>query len=292
MSGSGRQMSIVLARSLWAAVLAYTMAPQPAAAQYFRRPVSEINPNVMLIDEQAHLGSKIDPETRLVDQNGNDFRWGDRLGKPIILVMSYFTCDGSCSIINQALAAHLADVKLVTPGEDFSIVTLSFDRHDTLATTGAFRKHLELAGPLAENWTFATFRDEQDLKTQTENIGFKFFWSPEDRIFLHPGAFLFFGADGRLIRVLYQDGVGPRDIELAVLDAKQGQFRPREIITFALSLCYSYSYHDGKYVMSIPIFVGIGSLLVGLATLFGSIFIFKSAGRKKDTRDEHHAHAA
>ncbi len=278
--------------AFFAVTLTCAAAVQNADAQYFRRPVSDVNPNIMVIDEKAHLGSKIDPETMLVDQKGREFRWRDKLGRPVILVLSYYTCDGSCSFINASLASLLEDVSVVEPGADFEIVTLSFDRHDTLQSTGAFRKHLDIAGSLADHWTFATFKNEADIKTATEAIGFKFFWSPEDRLFLHPGAFLFFGMDGRLIRVLYQQEVDGRDVELAVLDAKQGQFRPREIITFALSLCYSYSYKDGKYVFSIPIIVGIGSLGVGLATLFGSIFYFKSTKRTKRTRDENYAQAA
>lgn len=267
------------------------VAVEPASAQYFRRPASELDPNVMVIDEKAHLGAKMNPETVLIDNEGREFKWGDRLGRPVILVLSYYTCDGSCSLINTSLAGLLKDVNLVTPGQDYSIVTLSFDRHDTLKSTDAFRKHIDIAGNLAPHWTFATFKNEADLKTETEKIGFKFFWSPEDRIFLHPGAFLFFAPDGRLARVLYQEEVDARDIELGVLDAKQGKFEPREIITFALSLCYSYSYQDGKYVMSIPLVVGLGSLGVGLATLIGSILFFKSAKRTKRTGDDNYAEA-
>ena len=276
------------------AVALSAAASTAADAQYFRRPVSNIDPKVMIIDEKAHLGSKIAPTTPLVDQQGREFTWGGKLGKPVILVLSYYTCDGSCSVINSNLAGLLADVTRVKPGEDFRVVTLSFDRHDTAKTTGDFAKHLALAEDLAKNWTFATFKNEADLKSETEKIGFKFFWSPEDRLFLHPGAFLFFGPDGRLMRVLYQQDVTGRDVELAVLDAKQGQFRPREIVNLALSICYSYSYHDGKYVLSIPLIVGLGSLILGLVMLFGSIFYFKLANitKTKATRNEDYAQAA
>ena len=264
----------------------------PAGAQYFRRPVSTVNPNIMLIDEQAVLGAKMNAGMVLVDESGQEFLWGDKLDKPVILVLSYFTCDGSCSVINSNLATLLKDVSTVVPGQDFRIVTLSFDRHDTLATTGAFKKHMDLAGGLKEHWTFATFKNEGDLKSEIDKIGFKYFWSPEDRVFLHPGAFLFFSPQGRLIRVLYQEEITARDIELAVLDAKQGQFRPREIINFVLSLCYSYSYHDGRYVMSIPIIVGFGALAFGLSTLFGSIFIFKHIKRSEHTGEKDNVEAA
>jgi protein SCO1/2 len=282
----------VLVPSLAGAVIAVTLACGSAEAQYFRRPVSELDPNVMAIDEKSVLGAKINPEVVLVDHNGRELRWGDMLGKPVILVLSYFTCDGSCSIINATLAELLKDVKFMRLGEDFRIVTLSFDKHDTLASNGTFRKHLNLTGVLDAHWTFATFKNEADLKTETERIGFKFFWSPEDRVFLHPGAFLFFSPDGALVRVLYQDAVAGRDVDLALLDAKQGQFRPSELLRFALSLCYSYSYHDGKYVLSIPLLVGLGALGGGLATLFGSMLAYTASNRMKRIRDENYAEAA
>lgn len=282
-----------LAGMIGGALLCMALAlPELASAQYFRRPVSEIDPNIMLIDERAVLGARIDEQTALIDQAGREFRWGELLGTPVILVLSYYTCDGSCSIINGVLAGLLADVKAVEPGKDFRIVTLSFDRHDSLATTNAFRTHLKLAGPLASHWTFATFKSEEDLRSETEKIGFKFFWSPEDRFFLHPGVFLFFSPEGRLIRILYQDEVAPRDVELAVLDARQGQFRPTEILKFALSLCYSYSYHDGRYVLSIPIIVGVGALGVGLSTLFGSMLAFKLLKRHKRAGESDYVEAA
>ncbi len=275
-----------------AATLTCAILADDAHAQYFRKPASDLDPHIMLIDEEAVLGAKIDEQTLFIDQDGKEFRWAEMLGKPTILVLAYYTCDGSCSLINASLAGLLNDVKIVAPGQDFRILTLSFDRHDNLATTGAFRKHLDLVGPLNDHWTFATFKSEADLAAQTEKIGFKFFWSPEDRVFLHPGAFLFFSPEGRLIRVLYQGSVSGRDVELALLDAKQGQFRPGEVINFALSLCYSYSYQDGKYVLSIPIVVGLGALGIGLATLFGSMLFYKFSTRTKPTKDGSHAEAA
>ncbi len=287
-----RAAGLACAACVAAAVFSSAITAKGASAQYFRRPASDLDPKIMRIDEKAVLGAQIDANTILIDPDGREFRWGAVLGKPLILVLSYFTCDGSCSIINGTLAELLKDVRIVSPGEDFHILTLSFDSHDTLATTGAFRKHFDLTDRLASNWTFATFKNEADLKAETEKIGFKFFWSPEDRVFLHPGAFLFFSPEGRLVRVLYQEAISARDIELAVLDAKQGQLRPGEIINFALSLCYSYSYRDGKYVLSIPIIVGLGALGAGLATLFGSMLIYKSSRRVKPTGDVNNVEAA
>ena len=246
-----------------------------ASAQYFVRPDSALNPAVAQIDERAVLGRAIDPATEFVDQNGRTFRWGDLAGKPTLLVLSYYTCDGSCSVINATLHELLKKVKRVRPGVDFNLLTVSFDRHDNLETTGAFRKHLELAGDLAPVWTFATFKNQADLEAQTARIGFKFFWSPQDGLFVHPGVYLFFSPRGELARVLYHQDVDAADIELATLDARDNQFRPSELVDYAISLCYSYNYHDGKYRLSIPVFVGVGALAGGMLTLAGSALVFK-----------------
>ncbi|MGD0640099.1 MAG: SCO family protein [Roseiarcus sp.] len=246
-----------------------------AHAQYFSHPESVVNPAILQIDERAVLGRSLDPQTELIDQDGRNFRWGDLAGKPTLLVLSYYTCDGSCGLINANLHDLLGDVTRYKPGVDFNLVTLSFDHRDNRETTNAFRKNLGLSDELASAWTFATFKNEADVKTQTAKIGFKFFWSPQDGLFLHPGVYLFFSPEGRLDRVLYREDIGPKDVELALLDAREGKFRPNEVIDYAFSLCYSYSYRDGKYRLSIPLFVGLGALATGLLTLAGSVLSFR-----------------
>ena len=65
-----------------------------------------------------------------------------------------------------------------------------------------------------------------------------------------------------------------------------------EIINLALSLCYSYSYADGKYRLSIPIIVGFGALLIGLTILGGSILGYRMKRRKLLVADGNHEEMA
>lgn len=255
------------------------------AAPRLKDPASDVDPSLMRIDEVKYLGVKLDGDTVLVASDGRETRLADLLGRPLILVLAYYTCDGSCSVINSQLMDLLPAVKRVVPGEDYRILTLSFDKHDNLETTGAFKKHLANIRGFEHAWTFATFKNEADLAAQTEKIGFKFFWSFKDRMFLHPGAFLFLSADGRLVRVLYPP-VEPQDVELAVYDAKQGNFRPQEIVKYAINLCYSYSFADGKYVLNIPIFIGAGAFLIGFASLAVAIIIFKRRMKRGKYREK------
>ena len=101
------------------AVLILSSSAGAAFCQAPRQLVSDIDPRLMYIDQNAVLGNKIDPGTELIDDKGREFRWEEMLGKPFILVLSYYTCDGSCSIINQDLANLLKGVTAVKAGEDF-----------------------------------------------------------------------------------------------------------------------------------------------------------------------------
>ncbi len=273
------------------AVLILSSSAGAAFSQGPRQLVSDIDPRLMYIDQNSVLGNKIDPGTELIDDKGREFRWEEMLGKPFILVLSYYTCDGSCSIINQDLAGLLKKVRAVKPGEDFRVLTVSFDRHDTLETAAAFRAKLALPATLAGAWTFATFKNEATLKRQTERVGFKFFWSPQDKAFLHPGTFLFFSPEGRLSRVLYQQDASSRDVELAIIDVNLEHAKITDIGSFALSLCYSYSYKDGKYQLSILPFVGIAGLLAGFSMLLIPMVVYK-VKKGRDMKGANHAKVA
>ena len=267
-------------RLLAGVLLAGAVLGGAAEAQYFKPTQSDLDASIMQIDEKKFLGSSLDGKIPLVLSSGKEALLSDFLGKPLIVVFSYYSCDGSCSVINSLLDDLLKDVKRVKLGSDYRILTMSFDRQDNLETTRAFATKMEQSEQYKKNWALATFKHEADMKAQTAKVGFKFFWSPQDKLFLHPGAFLFFSPKGRLIRILYPPQVDAKDVELAVLDAKQGQFRPQEIINFAISLCYSYNYEEGKYTLSIPVFVGFGALGFGITTLFGSLAIYRRKQRK------------
>lgn len=262
------------------ALLGCALAASPAKAQYGGAvPVSDIDPSIFQINETKFLGTKVNGDVQLIDEHGQEFKLSDKLGKPLILVLSYYTCDGSCSVINQDLNAQLADVTGITPGEDFNVLTISFDDRDDLNSVDVFKQHLKMTEKMNGAWSFATFKNKDQIEAFTKAIGFKYFWSPQDRTFFHPGAFMFLTPEGRLARVLYALNSAPQDIKLAVFDAKSGEFKPGEIVDFAISLCYSYNYAEGKYTVSIPLFVGVGALSLGVTSFAVSVLFYRRRRR-------------
>ena len=229
------------------------------------------------------MGVKIDPNIELVDEHGTPLKLSDFEGKPTILVWSYYTCDGSCSAVNAELKALLEGVERQNVGEHYQVLTLSFDKSDTLDTLKNFRTYLELSPKFEKAWTFALLKDPNQVEQLTKKTGFNFFWAPQDKTFYHPNVYILVSPEGRITRYLYALTNTEKDMGLALLEARRGNFKMNETIDFVVGLCYSYNYKEGRYTYNIPLFVGLGALFIGLSSLLGSVLLFRKKNFKEGT---------
>jgi len=259
------------------------LSPQTALAAYGNvTDDSQIDPAIFEIKEGNFLGAKVSGDFTLRDAAGNSFRLGDLPAKPLILVLSYYTCDGACSVINRTLANTLKGVDRWKLGKDYNVLTVSFDRHDTPATMRAFMHKMGYDN-LPDGWRMATMKNREDIDRLAASIGFKFFWSPRDRIFLHPSVYTVLSPRGVITRYLYAGKVDASDVELALTKAMGGEISPANIIDFVVAACHSYNYKDGKYKLNIPLFVALGGLLAGLTLMIGGFIVAK---RKRNRMDK------
>ncbi len=265
-----------------AIALLAVLATSPANAGYGRVAESLMDGNALKIAEKEHLGNKLDGDIQLVDQDGNKFKLGELFGKPLILILSYYKCDGVCGTVNSDLKGVLEKAKRVQPGADYRVLTVSFDKFDTADSLSTFRGDLSLPSQMAKEWKHSLAINFDDVRKLTKSVGFRYFWSQADRTFFHPNVYIFISPDGRVVRYLYASGVGAHDIEVAVLEAAEGKISPSQLGNLVLSYCYSYNYKEGKYTISIPVFVGIGSLAIGGVSILVSSIIYKRRRNKQE----------
>ncbi|KAF0137021.1 MAG: SCO1/SenC family protein [Rhodospirillaceae bacterium] len=76
------------------------------------------------------------------------------MGLPLIVVLSYYQCDGTCSVVNNNLKNLVEGTRRMHLDKDFRIVTISFDKNDTVETVAKFRKQLSLPVAWEKAWTF------------------------------------------------------------------------------------------------------------------------------------------
>ena len=221
------------------------------------------NPEILKIDEKKYLGGFV-RNVKVILENGQETDLYSLLkGKPTILVLSYYTCEGTCPVRIDNLNKLIKESGLKE--EDFNVLSLSFDERDTLET---LRKFKELHGPFTKHWIFGLIKKEQ-IKELTDSVGFKFFFSERDKTFVHPNVYIFLTEEGRITRYLYGVKPSERDIKLALLETEQNKISFNSIIDMAYLACFTYDPSRSRYVINPAlIFGGIGFSALGLVLLY------------------------
>ncbi len=258
------------------ALLALMLA-QGAAAEYGRIPPTAIDPAALTIDEAGHLGRRLDRKIVLRGEDGAEFTLGNMLDKPLILVFSYYQCDGACPTLNRNLANTILAAQRFHPGDDYRVLTVSFDRNDTTEQLQHFVQHLELPAETRRGWRHAVVKQSQDLVALIQSVGFKYFWSVRDGVFVHPNVLIFVTPEGRVARYLYGLSAAPRDVELALIDAYGEKIsKPSQAIDYLTGVCFSYNFSEGRYVLNYPLFIAMGAFAFGLMLVVFSFTVYRN----------------
>lgn len=268
-------------RSGWAVAMALGLVSLPAWAINAGYTDSTIDPRVVAVNERKYLGAPVDRSVEFIDAEGRRFTIDEMLDRPLILLFSYYTCDGLCWTINKRLAWLIREMKGRKIGEDYRVLTLSFDRNDTAETLHAFADGVGASPYMRPGWRHAIFADPEAIEPFTASLGIRYFWSYRDNVFLHPNAFLFISPEGRVVRYLYGEQVRPRDVELALIDADWDKVSTAgRVIDILAGVCFSYNFKEGRYTINYPLFIGVASLLSGIAVVVFSFLITRRRLRR------------
>jgi protein SCO1/2 len=233
-----------------AAIEAQKMTGSPAASGYRReagQPSSTLPAALREIGFDQNLDQRVPLDTTFKDESGRSVRLGDYFGKrPVVLIFAYFECPMLCTLVVNGLASAL-NVLSLTPGQDFEIVTVSFDPRDTPAAAAAKKSHYLERYPRAgagEGWHFLT-GDQPSIDRLTKAAGFRYVWDTPTNQFAHPSGVIVLTPDGRLARYLFGVEYGPRDLRLAIVEASNGKVgNPADAL---LLYCYHYDPMTGRY---------------------------------------------
>ena len=157
-----------------------------------------------------------------------------------------------CTQVINGLSSALGVLSL-NPGQDFEIVTVSFDPKDTPATATAKKARLPRALPAAQapprRWHFLT-GDQPSIDRLTEGrrlplrLGRRTRSSSRTR-----PASSSLTPDGTLSRYLFGIEYGPRDLRFALVEASAGKVGTP--VDALLLYCYHYDPMTGRYGLAI-----------------------------------------
>ncbi|HXK08569.1 MAG TPA: SCO family protein [Vicinamibacteria bacterium] len=268
----------MIRRLLAAAGLLALAAPAPAQMGPVPPPPRQATPGVLQeVGFDQKLGDVIPLDLAFRDETGKDVRLGDYFGKkPVVLSLVYYRCPMLCTISLNGLAGALEVLSFV-PGQEFEVVTVSFDPTEGPVLAAAKKKAYmtRYKRPEADaGWHFLT-GPQESIERLTRAVGFRYVWDAETKQFAHPAGILVATPEGRIARYLFGVEYSPKDLRLALVDAAGGKIG--NPVDQVLLYCYQYDPQSGRYSASILNLVRLG----GLVTVAALAAFILTAGRRR-----------
>lgn len=211
---------------------------------------------------EEKLDTFIPGDIRLYNQDGDTVMLGSLVDKPTVISLVYYRCPGICSPLMNGLAEVIqkSDMK---PGEDYQVLTISFDPRETpdLAKHKRLNYLSQISKPEAANGWFFFTGDSANIARLTDATGFRYKRAGND--FTHAAGLIVLSPESKITRYLNGIQFLPFEFKMAVVEASKGQSGPT--INKLLQFCYSYDPKGQQYVLNITRVSGIIIIFVTLA---------------------------
>ena len=227
---------------------------------------------------EEKLGDVIPLDLVFRDEQGQPVTLRELIDKPTVIAPVYYRCPNVCHFLQGDLARVLPQLKLIG-GEDYQVISFSFDENEQpeLAERSRNTYYAAMKNQYPENaWRFLT-GDRQTIHALTDAAGYYFQRVNQD--FLHPVAFFVVSPEGKIVRYLHGTHVLPKDLTLALYEAKSGKVGTtiRKVVQY----CFSFDPEQKTYVFNI-LRVSATAILTTLV-IFAAFLVF---GGKKSNKDK------
>ena len=199
------------------------------------------------------------------DENGRDVSLGSyfRPGHPVVLTLNYYRCPMLCTLELNGLVSAMKGLAW-TAGDEFNVVTLSFDPRETPALARAKQQSYveDLGRPSAEvGWHFLT-GSGASIEALTKAVGFSYEYDRQTDQYGHAAVVMLVTPEGRVARYLYGVRFEPATLKLALLEASKGKIGStwERFILY----CYHYDSGQGRYALAALSIMRVGGALTVL----------------------------
>ena len=217
------------------------------------------------VDLEQKLGAQVPMDLEFRDEAGRTVSLKEYFGRrPVILSLVYFSCQDLCPLVLDGLVRSLRPLSF-NIGDQFDVITLSFDSRDTPALAAAKKSDSvkQYSRPAAEDgWHFLT-GDENAIRRLTEAVGFRYNYEGDKDRFGHATGIILLTPGGKIARYFYGIEFSPRDLRLGLIEASANQIGSP--IDQLLLFCYHYDPTTGKYSLLVTNIIRLGGVATVLA---------------------------
>lgn len=224
-------------------------------------PASMRPPGLQFVGIEQHLNAEVPGDLEFKDELGNTVKFGDYFGhgRPVILNLGYYQCPMLCGELLQGLVGSMRPLKF-TVGQDFDIVTLSFDPRETTEMAAEKKrdimKRYNRSGA-EKGWHFLTGQADQ-INAITKAVGYQYQFDEKSGQYAHTTSIVILTPDRHVSGYFYGVEFSPRDLRLGLVQASQGKVG--NIGDQVLLYCYHYDARTGKYGAVVSNILKLGAL--------------------------------
>ena len=219
------------------------------------------------LEVEEHLGEQINLNTPFLDDKGRAVKIGDYLknNQPVLLSIVYYNCPSLCGLhlngVSEALQFLPKDFK-----QQFNFVTVSMDETETPELASTKKNNYIKKYSLPDTKTHFLTGTKENIMTLSREVGFRFRWDEEQKIFAHIPVAYILSPSGKISRYLYGVQFDTQTMKLSLVEASQGKIG--SVIDRALLFCFQFNPKKGRYSWYAYNIMRAGGLLTVLL-LFG-----------------------
>ena len=233
-------------------------------------PANTRPPRLENVGIEQHLDAQVPADLTFHDETGKSVKLGDYFGhKPLILNLVYYNCTMLCGEALAGLASAMRLIKFDV-GNEFDVVTVSFDPRETPAMAAAKKKDYVARygrANAAAGWHFLTGQPES-INALTKAVGFQYQYDAKTNQYAHATAIMVLTPQGRISRYFYGVDFPPKDLRMGLVEASQGKIG--NTVDAVLLFCYHYDPETGKYGAMVAniLRLAAGATILILGTMF------------------------
>ena len=256
-------------RSLKAFAVACAVCALASAESWAQDRIEPVPKQLARVGVDEKLDAALPLQLLFKDDAGRDVTLGSyfRPGHPVVLTLNYYRCPMLCTLELNGLVEGMKGLAW-TPGDEFTVVTVSFDPRETPTLAHAKKQSYveDLGRPSAEaGWHFLT-GSPASIETLTKAVGFSYEYDKETDQYGHAAVVMLATPEGRVARYLYGVRFEPETLKLGLLEASKGKIGStwERFIMY----CYHYDADQGRYALAALSIMRAGGALTVLVLGF------------------------
>ena len=277
----------VLGASLLAGVVAAAQPPSAFARDGSKPAAQAAVDDLKNVGIDQRLDQELPLDLQFKDEAGKTVKLGDYFhsGRPVILNLVYYTCPMLCGEELAGMSSALGVLKF-TPGNEYEVVTVSFNPDDTPETATAKKKiYIDRMNERLEKktdgagWHFLTGQQEE-IKQLADAVGFHYKRDAATGQFIHSAAIMIVTPQGKLAQYYYGVEYSPKDLRLGLIEASRNKIG--NLVDQVTLYCYHYDPQNGRYGAAISNILRLGGAATML--LLGGLLIVMYRRDPHDSR--------